>query len=75
MSTLASSVPRPSCMMKAMASSTWEYDRGKSLPVMPSLTLPPGGKDKSTINRHFPGRPRFGMTLKRFVCSGLARGE
>ena len=42
---------------------------------MPSLTLPPGGKDKSTINRHFPGRPRFGMTPKRLVCSGLARGE
>ena len=75
MSTLVSSIPRPSRTMKSIASSTREYNRGKSIPSMPSLTLAPWGKDKSTINRHFPGRPLLGMTPKWLVCSGVAKGE
>lgn len=75
MSTLASRVPQPSCMMKLLALSMCEYVREKLSPSILLLTLPPWGCDKSTIKPHFPGQPHFGMTRKWLRCSGLAKGE
>ena len=35
---------------------------------MPSLTLHLGGKDRSVINRHFPGLDRLGITPIWLSC-------
>ena len=35
---------------------------------MPSFTLPPGGKDRSVIRRHFPELWPFGITPTQLMC-------
>lgn len=36
--------------------------------VVPSLTLPPSGKDRSVTKRHRPGVWPFGTTPKQLIC-------
>ena len=62
MSILAKRVPRPSCIMKSIASSTRAYESVKSSPLMPSLTLFPAGCERSTISLHLPDLLRLGIT-------------
>ena len=46
------------------------YDIEESSGEMPSLTLIPGGYDKSTIRRNFPGWFFFSMTPNLLMCTG-----
>ena len=40
--------------------------------LIPSFTLPPVWDDRSTINRHLPALPFFGMTPKGLQCTPRA---
>ena len=67
MSSFAMSVPFPKDRMSLAASSTVEYFKEHISESMASLTLKPGGNDKSSMSRHFPGWDLFGITPKRLT--------
>ena len=62
----------PSSSTLLIASSTDVYNKDDSSVLIPSFTLPPVGDDKSSINRHLPALPFFGMTPKGLQCTPRA---
>ena len=64
MSSFAMSVPFPRDKMSLAASSSVEYFNEH---ISESMTLKPGGSNKSSMSRHFPGWDLFGITPKRLT--------
>ena len=69
MSTFVSRVPLPNFSISVKAESIVIYDREQRAFGIPSLTLWPGGWDKSTMRRHLPGWCFLGITPNLLMCA------
>ena len=73
-SILARRAPGRNEAATAATCSTLEYMSEHRLESIPSLTLSPGGYDKSVISRHFPELWPLGFTPNRLTCNGGSCG-
>ena len=70
MSTFARSDPLPSCITSAATSSTVVYTIEQRAGSIPSLTLLPGGKDRSVMSLYLPVLWPLGTTPNLLIWRG-----